>query len=188
MACPGVSRRAGPLRPQEGTEGGARLGVDVIIEAEAWQAVPLEALAERAAAATLARLGLDDGPWEIALLACDDARIAALNADFRGKPQPTNVLSWPSAERGAAVPGETPLAPDPADPELGDIALAFETCHRESGEAGRPLENHASHLIVHGILHLLGYDHDRDADAHLMEELEVEILGTLGISNPYATE
>ena len=121
-------------------------------------------------------------------LGCDDVRIAALNADFRGKAQPTNVLSWPSAERGPEAEGARPAPPDPADPELGDIALAFETCAAEAAAADKPLEDHLTHLVVHGILHLLGYDHVRDGDAALMERIEAEILGKLGIRDPYCAE
>ncbi|EAR50896.1 hypothetical protein OG2516_13526 [Oceanicola granulosus HTCC2516] len=161
------------------------MSVDVIVEEARWEAVGLAALAEPAVAATLERLGLDPDLYEVTLLGCDDARIAALNGDFRGKPAPTNVLSWPSEERGARIAGETPLPPEPTDPELGDIAIAYETCAREASEAGKPLETHATHLIVHGTLHLLGYDHERDGDATLMEGLEVEILGKLGLPDPY---
>lgn len=162
--------------------------VEPIIEHPGWAALDLEPLANRAADATFDRLGLEPSVWEIALLAADDARLKALNADFRGKPQPTNVLSWPSEERGAQSPGEMPPPPDPADPELGDIALAFETCATEARAAGKPLADHVTHLVIHGILHLLGYDHVRDADATLMEGLEIEILGKLGLSDPYRTD
>ncbi|MEL7181678.1 MAG: rRNA maturation RNase YbeY, partial [Pseudomonadota bacterium] len=120
------------------------------------------------------------------LLACNDARIAVLNEDFRGKPRPTNVLSWPSDERAAAIDGEMPAPPRPGpDNELGDIAIAFETCKREADAAGKPMRDHTLHLLVHGTLHLLGYDHERDRDATLMEGLETEILGKLGIPDPY---
>lgn len=163
------------------------MGVDVIVEDRAWDAVPLESFAVAAAEATLDRLGLDPSLWDISVLATGDARIAALNATFRDKPQATNVLSWPSKERGVAVAGETPLPPDPADPELGDIALAWGTIEREAGDMGKPIPDHVTHLIVHGLLHLLGYDHDRDADATLMEGLESEILGKLGLPDPYGT-
>jgi len=155
--------------------------VDTIIEDERWREAGLEALAQRACEAVCGHLGLDEA--EISLLGCNDARIAALNADFRGKPAPTNVLSWPSAERGAEAPGGAPLPPD--EPELGDIAIAWETCRREAEAAGRSLADHATHLLVHGTLHLLGYDHIDEKDAALMEGLEVEILGKLGISDPY---
>ena len=160
--------------------------IDIVFEDERWARAGLEANAIRATEATLAHLGLDPAAWEIALLACDDDRIAALNADFRGKPRPTNVLSWPSSERAAEDPGAAPLPPDPAEgPELGDVAIAFETCEFEAGEAGLPFEHHVAHLLVHGTLHLLGYDHERAADAELMERIEVEVLASLGIPNPY---
>lgn len=160
--------------------------VEVVIEDDRWQAAGLEALAGRAAAATLSHLGLDPEVWDISVLGCDDARIAVLNGEFRAKPAPTNVLSWPSEERGAAVAGAAPALPLPGpDPELGDIAIAYDTCAREAAEAGRPLADHVSHLVVHAVLHLLGYDHIRDPDATLMEAIEVAILGKLGVADPY---
>lgn len=157
--------------------------IDILIEDARWRAAGLEALAERAARATLAHLGLDTDAAEIALLACDDARIATLNTEFRNKPQPTNVLSWPSEDRGAEEPGAHPAAP--RDMELGDIAISYDTCAREAAEMGLAIADHITHLIVHGILHLLGYDHIRDRDATLMEGLETVILGKLGIADPY---
>uniref|UniRef100_UPI00356AE89E rRNA maturation RNase YbeY n=1 Tax=Shimia sp. TaxID=1954381 RepID=UPI00356AE89E len=149
----------------------------------------LAALAEGAARAALAHLSMDPEACLISLLACDDARIADLNADFRAKPQPTNVLSWPAQELGAEAPGGAPAlpAPDPFEDltELGDIAIAYDTCAREAAEAGKPLADHVSHLVVHGVLHLLGYDHIRDRDATLMEGIETRILGKMGIADPY---
>ena len=162
--------------------------VDCLTEDHRWEALGLEALAESAAAAALAHLRLDPADFEISLLGCNDARIAELNADFRGKPQPTNVLSWPSEERGSDVPGKPPLTPQTDDhgpTELGDIAIAYDTCATEAQAAGKSLTAHATHLIVHGTLHLLGFDHERDLDATLMEQLEVEILGKLGVADPY---
>lgn len=163
------------------------MGVDVIIEDERWDRAGLEPLAERAVAAALSHLGLEPADWDIAVLGCDDDRIAALNADFRGKPKPTNVLSWPSEERGAKDEGAPP-EPPVGDPELGDIAIAFETCEREAADAGRPLADHAIHLVVHGCLHLLGYDHVRDRDGDLMETTETAILAKLGVPDPYALQ
>lgn len=162
------------------------MSVDVVAEDPRWQALDIDALAARAADAVLDRLGLEPSVYEIAVLACDDARIAALNADFRAKPAPTNVLSWPSDERAAAVAGEMPAPPDPVmDAELGDIAIAYDTCAREAEAAGKPLADHCLHLLVHGTLHLLGFDHERDLDATLMEGLETEILGKMGLDDPY---
>ncbi len=158
---------------------------DCIVEDPRWDSIDIAPLTERAVAAALQGVGLTPSDWEVSLMACDDARIAALNADFRGKPQPTNVLSWPSEERGAALDGETPAPPDAQDPELGDIAIAYDTCAAEAKAAGISMENHTTHLIVHATLHLLGYDHERDADATLMEGLESQILGNMGIADPY---
>ena len=163
--------------------------VDTLTEDPRWEAFGLADLAEPAARATLARLGLPAEGFAISLLGCSDARIAVLNADFRGRPQPTNVLSWPSQDRAAAADGGDPAPPRPgpaAEPaELGDIAIAWETCMREAGDAWRPMPDHVTHLIVHGVLHLLGYDHIRDKDAALMESLEVETLASLGVADPY---
>lgn len=160
--------------------------VDVVFEDPRWEAAGLSALADAAAQAVIAHLQLTppfgDG-FEISLLACDDARISDLNRDFREKPTPTNVLSWPSDERAAEVAGGDPLPPE--DPELGDIAIAYDTCAREADDQGKEFGAHVSHLLVHGVLHLLGYDHIDDKDAALMEGLEVEILGKMNISNPY---
>ncbi|WP_333815976.1 rRNA maturation RNase YbeY [Tabrizicola sp.] len=163
--------------------------VETVIEDARWEAFGLEALAECTGRAVLAGLGLPVEGFAISLMGCDDARIAVLNGDFRGKPQPTNVLSWPSEELGADFAGEAPELPEPGaadDPEsLGDIAIAWETCAREAEEQGKPMADHVTHLIVHGVLHLLGYDHIEDADAALMETLEVRILASLGVSDPY---
>ncbi|OZB14287.1 MAG: rRNA maturation RNase YbeY [Rhodobacterales bacterium 34-62-10] len=176
---------------------------DTQIEDPRWQQAGLDALAETAARATLAHLGLDPDLYEISLLGCDDARIAVLNAEFRGKPAPTNVLSWPAQDLTAEEEGEAPYVPD-ATPQddpfafdddddddaeegiaLGDIAIAYDTCAREAAEADKPFNDHVTHLIVHGTLHLLGYDHIRDKDATLMETIEVTILGKLGVPDPY---
>ncbi|MBV0912725.1 rRNA maturation RNase YbeY [Anianabacter salinae] len=161
--------------------------VDTIIEDPRWTAHGIDAVAGTAAQAALRHLGLDPAAWEISLLACDDQRIAQLNGSFRGKAQPTNVLSWPSEDRAPDTPGAAPASPGAGgDTELGDIAIAFETCAREAAQAGKPIADHVTHLIVHGTLHLLGYDHETDADAALMEGLEVEILARLGVANPYS--
>ncbi len=155
---------------------------EVVIEDDRWLTVDLPGLADTAVAATLTHLSLP-ADREVAVLACDDARIAALNAEFRAKPTPTNVLSWPSEDYDIG-PGDTP--PPPTETELGDIAIAFDTCMVEAAAAAKPLAEHAIHLLVHAILHLLGYDHETDPDAALMERIETEILGNLGLADPYA--
>lgn len=163
--------------------------VDIVIEDPRWNGFGLAALAEPAARAALGALGLAPEGFSLALMGCDDARIATLNADFRGKPQPTNVLSWPSEERGAEVIGTAPDLPNPGradDPAfLGDIAIAWETCAAEAEAQGKTMADHVTHLVVHAILHLLGYDHIEAEDAAVMEALEVRILASLGVSDPY---
>jgi len=162
--------------------------LDISIGDPRWEILDLSALATRAVTATLNYLALDPDTAEVSLLGCDDARIADLNADFRGKPTPTNVLSWPSEERAAMSPGSRPLPPEPGPDgltELGDIAIAYDTCAAEAAAAGKPIADHVTHLIVHGTLHLLGYDHETEPDAALMEGLERKILGNLGLDDPY---
>ena len=165
--------------------------VDLIVEDPGWEsALPqLDEVAAAAARLALQAAGLDPEGFSISLLACDDARIAALNAEFRGKPAPTNVLSWPAFPLAPARPGEPPPAPPAglrgARQSLGDVAIALGTVAREAKDAGQPLKNHAVHLILHGCLHLLGYDHEDPQDAQLMEELERRALAQAGIPVPY---
>lgn len=162
--------------------------LDILIETPAWDEVALAALASAAVTAVLRHMGLAPDACEVTLLACDDVRIAALNAEFRNKAAPTNVLSWPAQPLAPAVEGGAPPPPKTGFDgmiELGDIALSYDTCTREATESGKPPAAHLSHLIVHGMLHLLGYDHETEGDAALMEGLEIEILGNLGIDDPY---
>lgn len=166
----------------------ASMPIEIILEDQRWAGLGLAVLAERAIPAVLRDRGFDIGDCEISLMGCDDARIAALNAEYRDKPAPTNVLSWPAQDLAADAPGADPDPPVPdftGEIALGDIALAWETCEREARSANKPLADHVMHLLVHGTLHLLGYDHVRDPDATLMEGLETRILGILGIDDPY---
>lgn len=165
-------------------------GIETILEDARWQEAGLEALADAALGAVLSELGLTGQAVSVCLMGCDDARIAALNAEFRGKPTATNVLSWPAEDRAAARAGEAPARPaarpGEAAIELGDIAIAFDTCAREAAEAGKPMAEHVSHLVVHGLMHLFGYDHVDDADAALMEAAEARALALLGVCDPYS--
>ncbi|RNF35849.1 rRNA maturation RNase YbeY [Paracoccus methylarcula] len=156
------------------------MSADSVIEDDRWQEAGLESLAERAVIAALEWHGTSG---EVVVLGCDDARIAALNADFRGKPRATNVLSWPSVEHAPRDPGARPLLPE--IDELGDIAIAFDTCEAEAAAQGKPFADHVTHLLVHAVLHLLGYDHENDLDAETMEAAERSILQDLQIPDPY---
>ena len=162
--------------------------IDILIEDDRWNVVDLDAISEPALSVLFQHLGIDADGYEIAILACDDTKIATLNAEFRGKETPTNVLSWPSEELSPEKEGDRPFAPQVAGPmghHLGDIAISIDTCTKEAAEMGRPVANHVTHLIVHGCLHLLGYDHETDVDATLMESIEVATLAKLGIESPY---
>jgi probable rRNA maturation factor len=152
---------------------------DLTVEAGDWpDEATLTALVERSIAAAFVELGPDrPGESELGVVFTDDARIRELNAGWRGKDKATNVLSFP------AFP-ETKSGPLP--PLLGDIVLAAETVASEAALDGKPIENHISHLVVHGLLHLVGYDHEIEAEAEEMEALERRILARLAIPDPYA--
>ena len=145
--------------------------IDISVEAGDWPGEgDLRALCERAVAAAAAivspaRLATS----ELSVVFTDDAAIAKLNLAWRGKDGPTNVLSFPQ----------------PPGPLLGDIVLAGETVRREAALAGKPLEEHIAHLIVHGLFHLLGYDHDEDGEAEEMEQLETAAMAEMGLADPY---
>jgi len=151
--------------------------IDLSVEAGDWPSeAELLALAERAVAACLAELDVA-GESELSLLFTDDAHVRTLNAEWRGQDKPTNVLSFPAFD---AAPG------DALAPLLGDIVIAFETVKSEAALEEKPFEHHLTHLVVHGLLHLMGYDHEADDEAELMEGLERSILGRLAIPDPYA--
>lgn len=160
------------------------VAVDISVDFPGWaEAVAgLEPLIIRMAVAALENSDCDlgDDPLEISVVLADDATVQGLNRDWRGKDKPTNVLSFAALddEDAPSVPGAPVL--------LGDIILAFETCRTEAVELGKPLADHLSHLIVHGVLHLLGYDHEDDEDeAEEMERLEAAILAGFGMADPY---
>lgn len=148
-----------------------------------WEARAGEAAAAALALTPYASLA-DAAPLvEIAVRLTDDAEVHTLNRDFRGKDKPTNVLSFPQVQDDLL---ETLSNSDDGEILLGDIVLARETCVREAEEKGISIIDHATHLIVHGTLHLVGYDHMDDASATAMEAIEVKALASLGIANPYA--
>jgi probable rRNA maturation factor len=150
--------------------------IEVEIEEEAWRdALPaVEALAVQAAEAVLSGAAEAPAASGVVILLAGDEAVRDLNSRFRGQDKPTNVLSFPA----------------PSNPEghLGDIALAFGVCAREAEAQGKAIGDHLQHLVAHGALHLLGYDHTDDADAEQMEGLERVILAGLGVADPYAAE
>jgi probable rRNA maturation factor len=153
------------------------LELDIVVERGPWpDRSAIEDLARRAVTAALAAASDSPvGPIEIGVLLTDDAGIRALNRQWRGQDKPTNVLSFPAPEHPGR-PGPRPL---------GDVALAGETVLREAEAEGKTFADHVAHLLVHGALHLLGYDHELEAQAEIMEALEVRALATLGIADPY---
>ena len=152
------------------------LTIEIGRSGEGWTgALPdAEAIARRAADAAWKAAG--SGTAELSILLSDDAEVRILNRDYRAKDRPTNVLSFPAGDEGAA--GRPRL--------LGDVVLALETIEREAAAQSKPLADHLSHLTVHGVLHLLGHDHQTETQATAMEALETEILRGLGIADPYA--
>ena len=152
--------------------------IAVAVEAPGWPDEPaLEGLVRRTVDAVVADLRLESAaPTELGVTFADDAAIRGLNAQWRGKDKPTNVLSFPAfPEGGATIP-----------PMLGDIVLARETIEREAALEGKPFDHHLTHLVAHGLLHLLGYDHETEDEAEEMEEAERRILASLAIPDPYA--
>jgi probable rRNA maturation factor len=148
------------------------------VEDAGWHAIPaLEELTRRAADATFAATDVKPEDFDTAILFADDESVKVLNAQWRGKDSATNVLSFPAPE-GVRVP-EGEAIP------LGDIVLASGVVAREAAEQAKTLPDHATHLIIHGLLHLLGYDHESEEEATEMEGLETDILKGLGISDPY---
>lgn len=140
-----------------------------------------ESLAEEAALAALSGAGHARAA-ELCITLADDATLRDLNQRFRGQDKPTNVLAFAQTDEG------TPGLPDDVAQPLGDVVLALETLQREAGEQDKPLADHFRHLVVHGVLHLLGHDHQDDEEARVMEALEARVLAGLGVADPYAEE
>lgn len=160
------------------------LDLQISVEEGNWPGeAALAAVAERVLGQAAAQLAKAEKqpfppmPVEVSLVFTDDASIRTINQEWRGQDKPTNVLSFPAYP---LVPGGKP------GPMLGDIILARETLEREAVELGKPFDDHMSHLLVHGFLHLFGYDHLETEDAERMEALETRILADLGIPDPYA--
>lgn len=161
-----------------------QLDIQISVEDDAWpEEETLQALAERVIGAAAEHLSATEQqpfpqqPVELSLVFTGDEAIREINAEWRGKDKPTNVLSFPAFP---LEPGGMP------GPMLGDIIIAFGTVEREAAELEKSSESHLTHLLVHGFLHLFGYDHMETDEAERMEALETRILATLGLSDPYA--
>jgi len=153
---------------------------EVLVTADCWHDEPdAETVILRAVAAAAETADADTDGAELAVMLTDDEGIRTLNRNWRGIDKPTNVLSFPALQP-TAPPGD-----DDPPRMLGDIAIAYETLRREADEEQKPFDHHLSHLAVHGFLHLIGYDHETDAEAEAMEALERERLAQLGIPDPY---
>jgi probable rRNA maturation factor len=153
-----------------------KVKLDISVPSPLWRGLPrARGLARVTIAACVAETEIRDGA-EVSLCLADDPLLRALNLRWRGIDASTNVLSFPSATSDRS--GEAPT--------LGDIALAFETLKREAEELSVPLADHYHHLVAHGFLHLIGYDHEKDEEAERMEALETRILARLGAADPYA--
>lgn len=153
--------------------------VEVVVESEEWDSRPdLRLRVEESVVAALAGAAVSTlATAEIAVLLTDDEGISALNERWRGKASATNVLSWPATSPKLLA----------VSPMIGDIAIAFETAEREAVAEGKELSDHVAHLAIHGTLHLLGFDHESEAQAETMEELERTILRKLHIADPYGS-
>ena len=161
------------------------MAVDVVIEDARWKTLELKQIANQAFFETLFLLDLHHKSYACCILACDNRQIKHLNNKFRGKNCPTNVLSFPASLENYET--KNTLTPGEANNfhELGDIAIAFDICKKEATKSKVKFEHHVYHLIVHSVLHLLGFDHEEEENATKMEKIEVQVLAKLGISNPY---
>ena len=161
--------------------------IETVVSANQWFAVDWQSLATRAVSATIAAtphadLATTAATIEISIRLTSDAEVQILNRQYRQQNKPTNVLSFPMVQPDLI---DTVANTDDGEVLLGDIVLAFETCTREAVERGVSTQDHATHLIVHGVLHLLGYDHMTDSEAEAMEAIERDVMASLGLHDPY---
>jgi probable rRNA maturation factor len=170
------------IAPDRQITTGREVTIDVAEESDAWQALDdAAAICRRAALAALDAAVPALADIELSIVLGDDALLRQLNHRWRDKDAPTNVLSFPAQDFTAAV-----AAPRPGEPlPLGDVVLAHETIAREAAEQGKTIADHLAHLVVHGVLHLIGFDHAAVAEAERMEALECTVLSGIGIADPY---
>ncbi len=153
--------------------------IDLCIDDESWKGVSdLENKIDMAVKAALLHLDIGNEPFGLTIVLDNNQRVESLNSAWRDKHKPTNILSFPAPENSKTDTGQT---------YLGDLILAYDVICHEAKEQRKPLATHLCHLIIHGVLHLLGFDHQNDDEARKMEQLEIKAMASLGLSDPYQT-
>jgi probable rRNA maturation factor len=167
------------------------MNTNVLFKDKRWTEVPLEEIAKTALNLIVDRFLGKNNNFEVSILASNDSEIRKLNKNFRGKNTNTNIISWPEYNPQSKQPGDFPkqINKSKSDPEgktfLGNLAISFERCSTEAEEKNINFEDHILHLLLHGYLHLVGFNHQNELDATLMENIEIRLLSGVGIKNPY---
>ena len=165
--------------------------INIIFKDKRWVNIPLEAIAKGALKLIIDKFLGQDNNFEVSILASADAEIKELNKNFRGNNTSTNIISWPEHESQIKQPGHFPEQINKYQSRsegvtfLGNLAISFERCSTEAIEKNIHFEDHILHLLLHGCLHLIGFDHQNELDANLMEDIEIRLLSGVGIKNPY---
>ena len=165
--------------------------INITFRDKRWVKIPLEEIAKGALQLIIDKFLGQDNNFEVSILATDDAEIRELNKNFRGNDSSTNIISWPEHETQSNQLGHIPDLVDKLKSRfegltfLGNIAISFDRCFIEAEEKNIQFEDHVTHLLLHGYLHLIGFDHQNETDANLMEDIEIKLLSVVGIKNPY---
>ena len=165
--------------------------INILINDLRWSKTKLQDTCERSFGLAMSVSDEMNFNPEVSILACNDKEICELNEKFRGQNSPTNILSWPEYELKSEIPGQPPRKMKAVVEEasrltfIGNLAISFDRCSTESKESEITFDDHMTHILLHGCLHLLGFDHQNDLDANLMEGMEINLLSSIGIKNPY---
>ena len=165
--------------------------INIIFKDKRWVTIPLEEIGKGALKLVIDKFLGQDHNFEVSILASNDVEIRELNKNFRGNNSNTNIISWPEHETQSNQPGHIPDLVDKLKSGyeglsfLGNLAISFDRCFMEAEEKNIHFEDHVLHLLTHGCLHLIGFDHQNELDANLMEDIEIRLLSGVGIKNPY---